>query len=285
MKKIPVRRFDEAQRERGSLERFNIRRVQDIMRGNDLNHDLHRHDFFFILALQKAEGIHEIDFHTYKLNDRGIFVLRPGQVHQLTLKADSSGYLIEFNTAFYHTDRANQRIRKAINKNFCQLEEDRFKKLDSILSYIHDEYLEKTEGYQDIIKANLDIFFIELTRQSPNANALIKPSHSYAQERLEEFLELLEKHITTNKQVSYYTDLMNLSAYQLNEITKSTIGKTASEQINQHIILEAKRHLIATSNQIKDIAFDLGYEDISYFIRFFKKHTGLSPDAFRKNFR
>jgi AraC-like DNA-binding protein len=107
----------------------------------------------------------------------------------------------------------------------------------------------------------------------------------YTQERFEEFLELLEKHSTTHKQVSQYTDVMNLSPYQLNEITKTTIGKTASELINEHIILEAKRHLLATPNQIKDIADHLGYEDVSYFIRFFKKHTNYSPEAFRRNFR
>jgi len=78
---------------------------------------------------------------------------------------------------------------------------------------------------------------------------------------------------------------MNLSPYQLNEITKSSIGKTASELINEHIILEAKRYLLATPNQIKDIADHLGYEDTSYFIRFFKKHTGHSPEAFRHNFK
>jgi YesN/AraC family two-component response regulator len=63
------------------------------------------------------------------------------------------------------------------------------------------------------------------------------------------------------------------------------VGKTVSELINEQIILEAKRHLLATSNQIKEIADQLGYEDHSYFIRFFKQQTGLSPDAFRKNFR
>ena len=76
---------------------------------------------------------------------------------------------------------------------------------------------------------------------------------------------------------------MNLSPYQLNEITKSAVGKTASELINDHIILEAKRYLLATPNQIKDIADMLGYEDVSYFIRFFKKHTGHSPESFRRN--
>ena len=85
--------------------------------------------------------------------------------------------------------------------------------------------------------------------------------------------------------MSQYADLLNLSPYQLNAITKASVGKTVAQLIDEQIILEAKRYLLATPNQVKDIAWDLGYEDVSYFIRFFKKHTGLSPDAFRKNFR
>lgn len=129
------------------------------------------------------------------------------------------------------------------------------------------------------------IFFIEFVRQSPNPKGIPNASKSYSQERFEEFLELLDKHIATHKQLSQYTDLMNLSPYQLNEITKSSIGKTASELINEHVILEAKRYLLATTNQVKDIADNLGYEDTSYFIRFFKKHTGYSPEAFRQHFK
>jgi YesN/AraC family two-component response regulator len=66
---------------------------------------------------------------------------------------------------------------------------------------------------------------------------------------------------------------------------KTSVGKTVSDLINDQIILEAKRHLIATPAQVKEIADQLGYEDPSYFIRFFKKHTGYSPDTFRKNFK
>ena len=51
------------------------------------------------------------------------------------------------------------------------------------------------------------------------------------------------------------------------------------------MILEAKRNLLATSNLVNQIADDLGHEDVSYFIRFFKKHTGYSPEAFRQNFK
>ena len=169
------------------------------------------------------------------------------------------------------------------NKNYCKLEIKRFEKLYDILTDIFQEYTTNEEGFQDIIKANLDIFFIEFVRQSPNPNSPSTNVNPYTQGRLEEFLDLLDIHFVSHKQVTKYSDLMNLSPYQLNEITKSTMGKTASELINDHIVLEAKRFLLATPNQIKDIADQLGFEDVSYFIRFFKKQTGYSPDTFRHN--
>jgi AraC-like DNA-binding protein len=136
-----------------------------------------------------------------------------------------------------------------------------------------------------VIKANLDIFFIELLRHQPNRKSISNNVNTYTQERLEEFLELLETHIASHKLVSQYADMLSLSNYQLNAITKATLGKTSSEVIDEHIILESKRHLLATSNQVTQVAYNLGYEDVSYFIRFFKKHTGYSPEAFRNNFR
>ncbi len=97
--------------------------------------------------------------------------------------------------------------------------------------------------------------------------------------------DLLEIHITRHKSVSYYADAMSLSAYQLNAVTKATVGKTCSAVIDEYILLECKRQLLATTNTVSQIAQQLGYEDVSYFIRFFKKHTGYPPEAFRDKFR
>jgi AraC family transcriptional activator of pobA len=287
MKKIPVRQIKSSDKEQASAERFNIRKVQDLLAGKDLQQDLHRHDFFFILALEKGMGNHEIDFISYDVTNHAVFILRPGQVHQLQLKSNCTGYLMEFNTAFYHPrgKSSSHRLRKAGNKNFCQPDKQSFEKIKNILDYIFQEFTNKQEAYQEIIKANLDIFFIELVRQSPNPKSLSKNITPYTQERMEEFMELLETHIISHKQVSQYSAFMKLSVYQLNEITKATMGKTASELINEHIILEAKRYLLVTPNQIKDIADQLGYEDPSYFVRFFKKQTGLSPETFRHTLR
>jgi AraC-like DNA-binding protein len=163
--------------------------------------------------------------------------------------------------------------------------QQQFKKLQDVLTYIFNEYTAQQAGYMEVIKANLDIFFIEFIRQSSNPLSTSKQGSNYTQEKFEEFQELVENNIVTHKQVSQYANLMNLSSYQLNAIIKTTINKSASEFINEQIVLEAKRNLLATPNQIKDIADHLGYEDISYFIRFFKKHTGHSPEAFRKNYQ
>ncbi len=284
MLKIPIRHINSPQKQ-AAFKHFSIRKVEDLLHREDLFHELHRHDFFFILALQKGSGMHEIDFTKYEVCNDSVFFLRPGQVHQLHLKADAAGYLMEFNSEFYHPAEkgAAQRLRKASNRNFCALDAERFEKLNAVLLYIFREFTDHQEDSLDIIKASLDIFFIELLRQSRNGDNAATGTTPYAQERLEEFSALLETHITQHKQCAHYTKLMHLSAYQLNEITKATVGKTSSALINDHIVLEAKRQLLATSNQIKDIADHLGYEDVSYFIRFFKKQTGFSPEAFRQH--
>jgi YesN/AraC family two-component response regulator len=284
MGRIPLRQISTAQKNPNFSAAFSIRDVQTLLAGKDMVQEHHRHNFFYILSLERGAGNHEIDFTPYTICENSIFFIRPGQVHRLLLKADSRGHLMQFTDDFYfpHDKTVNQILHKASKINHYQLTANGFERLLGILSYIAQEYTDKQEGYQEIIKANMGIFFIELARQyirSPSENASL-----YIQERLEELLALVEKHVFTHRQVSEYAAMMNLSTYQLNAITRESLGKTCSELINEHVILEAKRYLLATSNQVNQIAAQLGYEDVSYFIRFFKKHTGYSPEAFRSNF-
>lgn len=287
MKNIPVRKIATPQKIENPQGRFSIRPVRDVLKGIDIIHELHRHDFYFILAIDKGSGIHEIDFTKFDVKDNTVFILRPGQVHQLELKSNSSGYLIEFDATFYkpNDSAAVERLKKATKANFCKVNHDNFAGLFAPLTTILREFNNRQEGYIDVIKANLDVFFIEYIRQRQNAQSISQNHNTYSQERFDELTEMLESRITELKTVSQYADLLNLSTYQLNAITKAVVGKTASDMITDQILLEAKRYLLATSNQVKDIAYNLGYEDVSYFIRFFKKHTDLSPEAFRQKFK
>jgi len=286
MKNIPIRKIATAHKIENPQGRFSIRALGDVMKEKDMVHDLHRHDFYFILAVDKGQGVHEIDFTKYDVKDNTIFILRPGQVHQLELKSKSTGYLIEFDATFYKPgDTVTvERLKKATKKNVCKTTPERFASIFAPLNTIFREFSDRQEGYTDAIKASLDVFFIEYIRQVQNAQSATQVSN-YTQERFDELTELLESRIAELKTVSEYAELLNLSPYQLNAITKTMVGKTVSDLINDQILLEAKRYLLATSSQVKDIAYHLGYEDVSYFIRFFKKHTELSPEAFRQKFR
>ena len=281
---IPIRHLDATQKEPDLSENFSIRDMDSLLAGKDMVQELHRHDFFYVLAIKKGAGHHDIDFISYKAFNHAVFFMRPGQVHQLTLKAGSTGYLLQFRAEFHFPpDKVtNHLLRKASRINHYQFDTKGFEKLFEILTCIFQEYAGRQESYKEAVKANMDIFFIELARQQNNNP--FDQANIYMQEQLEKFLALLETNIFSHKQVAQYAEMLNLSIYQLNAIVKATLGKTCSELIIEHLILEAKRCLLVTANQINQIAYYLGYEDVSYFIRFFKKHTGLSPEAFRLNF-
>ncbi len=283
MKKIPVRHIKDSFFE----DRFSIRAIEPLVAEGDLIHDIHGHDFFFVMFIKNGTGEHEIDFIKYEVDSYSVFFIRPGQVHQLKLEKGTTGFMLQFTSDFY-TPRENSTtfvLRKVSNKSHCQLSIERFKNIELILQIIFQEFTQKQARYKDVVKASLDILFIELMRQSNNPNKVTNEAKLYSQDRLEELQDLLEKNIQTKKQVSDYAEMLNITSYQLNSITKTLLQKTGSELINDHIILEAKRILIGTSNQVNQVADMLGYDDPSYFIRFFKKQTGLTPEAFRQNFK
>jgi AraC family transcriptional regulator, transcriptional activator of pobA len=286
MNSIPVRSIRPISDTHDLSEAFRIRSVRDLLSGEDMIQDLHRHDFFFLLALKKGRGSHHIDFIPHKVTDHSVFVMRPGQVHALTLKAGCEGFLVELKNGFFHSgDRmSRQLLRTVASKNLCAPGPRAYTKLHDALTNVLREYNNRLEGYQEAIKAHLNIFFIELLRHRRNTEKLSAGVTHYAQERLEAFFEVLEAHVRSEKRVSYYADALNLSQFQLNSIARALLGKSAAALIDEYIILESKRLLLATSSQVSQIAYDLGYEDVSYFIRFFRKHTGYTPEAFRKNF-
>ena len=85
MKNIPIRQINSHCLNCPS--NFNIRDVRELIDGKDLIQPLHRHDFFYVLALEKGKGDHRIDFQSYKIRDNSVFFMRPGQVHEIVLKA------------------------------------------------------------------------------------------------------------------------------------------------------------------------------------------------------
>jgi AraC family transcriptional regulator, transcriptional activator of pobA len=97
----------------------------------------------------------------------------------------------------------------------------------------------------------------------------------------QKFRILIARHFIESKEIGFYADQLHISPRYLSEVTLSTTGKSAKELINEHIILEAKSLLKQTAMTVSEIAYWLGYEENSYFVRFFKKNTGKTPLAYR----
>lgn len=263
------------------LRNFQIIRFEDIYLDKNMDEGLHRHDFFFLMILEKANGKHHVDFTNTPVASNTVTLLRPGQVHELILQKGSKGFLITFNTQYYQKEI----LRKISQQNFYKFNQVLFNQILNMSRNIFEEFTNQDKGFNNIIKSNLDILFVLLSRNISKRIESKKNQNLNELDILDKLLYLVEQQICYNKQVTYYANNLHLTSYKLNTITKKLLGKTCSQLINEQIILESKRLLLATSNQINEIAFKLGYEDPSYFIRFFKKQTNYTPNVYRQHFK
>ncbi|KXX67439.1 helix-turn-helix domain-containing protein [Flammeovirga sp. SJP92] len=254
--------------------------LDDVLMDKDMKEGLHRHDFFFLMALEEANGQHHIDFVHYPIDANTLFIIRPGQVHELVLQQRSKGYLIAFDAHLFNEDK--ELLRKVSQQNHYKFTSHNFKSIVSIFENIDKEYSKKELKYQAVIKANLEILFVLLHRNMDQKIVFHNRSNIHEQEILEEFIYLLENQTCPNKQVIEYAEILNISSNKLNSITKKLVGKKCSQLIQEQTLLEAKRLLLSTSHHINEIAFKLCFNDPAYFIRFFKKHTHYTPNSFRQ---
>lgn len=266
-----------------SLGNISVKNLAMSLFENDLIENYHRHDFYFLLIVEKGSGEHQIDFVTYDVRDCSVFYLEPGQVHKLLLKKKTKGYIISIDKKFY--SQIDSIVLTAFHSlssiNYFSFTEQEFAVVKNIVSQILETFEQKDAFYFNALRLLFGLFFITLSKQNLNVS-ITNNSLSNHQNILKSFEMMVNTNYREHREIKYYLDNLKLTSYQLNAATKNLLGKSPSEIIIERIILEAKRLLMATPNQVKEISYDLGFEDSSYFIRFFKKHTGTTPDEFRK---
>lgn len=287
MQEITIRHFTSGITEPDLPGLFNIWDLSDLLHGKDMVQKLHRHNFYFILILEEGRGTHIIDFTAYPVTDLSIHLMRPGQVHELRLQSGCKGYLLEFTDAFCRNyDAATKQVVKRIRHiNYYQTSSNTFSKINSLLKGMLMETSEKNEKYEYAVQTYLQLFFLEILRLGDALPGIQDKKIPYQLELVDVFRELIDENLYNHKQPSWYAEKMNLTTHQLNTIIKTTLGKSSSELIKDCTVLEAKRYLLATTNLVNQISWHLGFEDVSYFIRFFKKCTGYSPEAFRAQYK
>lgn len=250
----------------------------------------HKHDFYLVVVFTQGSGIHEIDFSQYPVKKGALFILRPGQTHYWQLSDDIEGYIFFHSLNFYSLLFPNKELTEypmlSASYGNCaiQLNKTETEQTVQLFQEILSEY-QQTELFKARKLGLLtDRFYIDLLRLLKKQPSVTTVEKRRSTELFNRFSALLESSIMTLRKPTDYADALNISTKHLNRIVNEEVNKSTSQLINERIVLEAKRHLIHSFSSMEEISQELGFEDASYFSRFFKKNTGLTPSDFAKSY-
>lgn len=247
-------------------------------------HKPHKHDFYICVLFTAGKGTHEIDFKSYPIQPGSVFFLKPGSMHHWTFEEKAQGYIFFHSKSFYDLNYQNRQLHdfpfyfSLYNPPVINLKST---DLNAVLPYFNLLQAEtEDDTYTAIKRASLiDLVYIQMARLYTEQQGKQKSKVSYLL-KLQAFEQLVNKEFKREKSPNYYANELNMSIKHLNRIVKETLNITASKFIADRIILEAKKLLIHADYRVVEVADALGYEDTSYFIRFFKKHAGVTPNKF-----
>lgn len=265
---------------------FSISKMEDIYDSRQgATDEPHRHDYYTVLIVKKANGIHKIDFESYELMDSQVYFVSPGQVHQVIEKKKSYGYAMTFSTDFLIQNSIPLAFISDLNlfRNYGQTtpllpEKKPFDKILQFTNEIVEHYHSQQSNKFLSVGAYLKLLLIECSNICTIYSHIAESDNSI----IRDFKSAVDKHYRIEHSTTFYAKLLNITPDHLNRSIKAKLGKTSKEYIQTRITTEAKRLLYFTDLTNKEIGYKLGFNEPANFSAFFKKCTSLSPSNFKK---
>lgn len=289
--KIPVYDICSLQDKKGIQDDFLADHFSAYLeRHYDHLHFPHRHSFYHIVLFTKGKGTHSIDFQTYPVTPFQLYCMIPGQVHSWHFAGETNGYIINFSDRFFQSFLLNPHYLERFSF-FSGVSQDGVMKIPvaarAKITVLMEDIITVSRAVRaapdmDKIKVLLLQLFMQLEAEVPEL-----PGGAVPQQKmilLRNFRKLIEEHYKTIRLPKQYAELLYVTPNHLNALCQDVLGKTAGELIRERILLEAKRLLTNVTLTAAEIAYELNFQDNSYFSRFFRKYTSQTPEAFRKQF-
>ena len=248
----------------------------------------HRTGFYHIIWFQQGSPTHLVDFDPIKIKPNTLLFLNKDTVQRFDNKTKFGGKAILFTDSFFGKTEADARfLRNSILFNdlfsVSQIQVNKqFKLFADILQQMTDELQNVKDNSQaDILQNLLHNFLLHSERERRKQNFTeIKKGADLDYVML--FKDLLETGYKSQKQVNNYAKQILITEKRLNQATTKVLGKSPKEIIDDRIMLEAKRTLAHTKESVKEIGYNLGFEEPTNFIKYFKKHSKFTPTEFRE---
>lgn len=249
----------------------------------------HQHSFYQFIWF-RTEGQHYVDYEVISHKANTLFFLDKSQVHNFCKDSPNEGILYHFDELFLNQQSAEsdgwiqQKIFNGIGKPYLELDDPSIIFFDTMSSQLSDEMLKKERNYTHQVYHLFHalIMYVERLKFSKSGSTQSEEPNF---KLLVSFKKIVQENIHLSMSIDQYSELLAISSKKLTEISKIYLHDTPHNVIKKRKLLEAKRLLSNTNISITELAYKLGFDQPTYFTKYFKKETGLTPKEFARQIR
>lgn len=252
---------------------------------------IQRNNYYTLIWVTKGNGQLKADFSEYDFEANSLFAFYPYQPFMLSENEKLEGFEINFHPDFFCIYRHNKEVacngilfNNIYQPPFVSVDENSANTFSMLIQQIIGEMKPRGLEQNEMLVSYLKIILITATRlkMAQQKNIEVSQIKSKKLTIIQDLKTAIDKNYKDLHSARDYSSLLNISANALAKITKEFFNKTLTDLIAERIIIEAKRELYLTKKPIKEIAFELGYNDELYFSRFFKANADVSPQLYRE---
>lgn len=259
-----------------------------------------------ILICRKGKARLNVNYKDWELYEGAVITLFPNDVVELKVDGDCKSpetengdckspqtannfqaEILKYNPSLLREAslQLEQTVYSSLRKDRCRQDTPVVTNIINGMFSLLKVYFDQSDCtcISQLVLCQLKAFFIGF-HEYLQLNPQYRPDEvkSYrVRELFNRFMMLLERDYKISRDVNYYAAQMNISSKYLTNIVNQVTGHTPKTIIGQYVILQLKLHLKRSTQSIKEMAWEFHFADVSFFCRYFKKHTGLTPQQIR----
>jgi AraC family transcriptional activator of pobA len=251
---------------------------------------VHRHrDLFQVLLIEAGGGEMAYETATVPFAAPAVLLVPARIAHGFRFTPQTTtGWVLSFSEDVAsalgeRSGEALERLKALAVEPVLPLGEAReIARISALCRELQEESFLAREGHRLAMRALLALTAIEVVRLAASRARSGEVTLAPADARIDELRRLIDANFRQERLIRFYAERLNMTSDRLNDHVKRVTGVTAGHLIRQRVLTEAKRQLVFTGQAIHEIAYDLAFADPSHFTRFFRKQTGMTPQAFRE---
>ena len=252
-----------------------------------------RSRYYSILWIKEGSGRVKYEFREHNFQAPALLFFSPYQPFLFTEGDGLKGVSIHFSGDFYCLEKHREEtscsgvlFNNIYDRPIVNLATAPQEKLHHVLAELQSELQNDTAADRELLLSWLKIFLINAVRIKKSQLTAVSPAEPSGKRAttIKQLTRMIDRHFRDKKSPADYAALLNISAKALGKLVKEQFNVTLTSLIQERVIVEAKRELYLTDKLVKEIAYELGYDDPFYFSRVFKKYTGVSPEHIREHY-